>query len=124
MKFVHLFLPLCLLLFITAFTHCNSPSKSDVSVTTTSESKSISNDKSYVSSPALVRAIFEDSRGQYWIGRDGLGVTKYDGVFSTNYTMKDGVSDNQIRRIQEDQEEIYGWKQEMVSLNMTEKSFQ
>lgn len=103
MKPDYLFFPLCLFLFIIAFTFCNTPSNSDASVTAISESKSISKDKPYTSSPAMVRAIFEDSKGRYWIGRDKLGLTKYDGVFPTHYTMKDGLSDNQIRRIQEDQ---------------------
>lgn len=50
-----------------------------------------------------VRAIFEDSRGRFWFGSHQEGVALCDGREFTYYTVKDGLSDNQVRTIQEDQ---------------------
>jgi ligand-binding sensor domain-containing protein len=61
---------------------------------------------SAIHAPALVRfqtvrSIFEDSRGDYWFGSWGEGVCRFDGESLTYFTMADGLSDNQIRSIQE-----------------------
>ncbi|MBC8757659.1 diguanylate cyclase [Kordia sp. YSTF-M3] len=50
---------------------------------------------------SMVRAIFEDSKGNFWFGSEE-GVCRYDGKFFTYFTEKDGLSNNQIRTIQED----------------------
>lgn len=50
-----------------------------------------------------VRSIFEDSRGRLWFGSHQEGVALCDGKAFTYYTVKDGLSDNQVRTIQEDQ---------------------
>lgn len=49
-----------------------------------------------------VRSILEDSRGNYWFGSWDEGVCRFDGRRLTYFTMKDGLSDNQIRAIHED----------------------
>lgn len=49
-----------------------------------------------------VRSIFEDSKGNYWFGSWNEGVCRFDGKELTYFTVKDGLSDNQIRSIQED----------------------
>lgn len=49
-----------------------------------------------------IRTIFEDSRGRLWFGSHQQGVALCDGEAFTYYTVKDGLSDNQVRTIQED----------------------
>lgn len=50
---------------------------------------------------SMIRAIFEDSKGDFWFGSEE-GVCRYNGKYFTYFTTKDGLSDNQIRTIQED----------------------
>ena len=50
-----------------------------------------------------IRAIFQDSKGNYWLGSHNEGVSFYDGKSFTYFTTKQGLADNQIRSIQEDQ---------------------
>lgn len=50
-----------------------------------------------------VRSIFEDSKGLFWFGSDDEGVCFFDGKSFKYFTVKDGLSDNQIRAIQEDE---------------------
>lgn len=49
-----------------------------------------------------ISAIFQDSKGNYWIGSHNEGVSHYDGRSFEYFTRKDGLADNQIRSIQED----------------------
>ena len=49
-----------------------------------------------------VRSILEDSKGNYRFGSWSEGVCRFDGESLTYYTVEDGLSDNQIRSIQED----------------------
>jgi ligand-binding sensor domain-containing protein len=49
-----------------------------------------------------IRAIFQDSKGNYWFGSHNEGVGFYDGKSFEYFTTSDGLSDNQIRSIQED----------------------
>ena len=49
-----------------------------------------------------VRSILQDSKGSYWFGSWSEGVCRFDGKNLTYFTMDDGLSDNQIRSIQED----------------------
>lgn len=51
---------------------------------------------------SAIRAIFQDSKGNYWIGSHNEGVSFYDGKSFEYFTTKEGLSDNQIRSIQED----------------------
>ena len=50
-----------------------------------------------------IRSIFEDSKGRFWFGSHQEGVCLYDGREFIYYTASDGLSDNQVRTIQEDQ---------------------
>ena len=50
-----------------------------------------------------IRSIFEDSKGRFWFGSHQEGVCLYDGREFIYYTASGGLSDNQIRTIQEDQ---------------------
>jgi ligand-binding sensor domain-containing protein len=49
-----------------------------------------------------IRAIFQDSKGNYWIGSHNEGVSFYNGKSFEYFTTNEGLSDNQIRYIQED----------------------
>jgi ligand-binding sensor domain-containing protein len=49
-----------------------------------------------------IRAIFHDSKGNYWFGSLQEGVAVYNGKAFTYFNVKDGLSDNQIHSIQED----------------------
>lgn len=49
-----------------------------------------------------IRSIFQDKKGNYWFGTDGAGVYRYDTKTLTQFTVKDGLADNQVINIQED----------------------
>ncbi|WP_118973402.1 ligand-binding sensor domain-containing protein [Taibaiella koreensis] len=49
-----------------------------------------------------IRAIFQDSKGNYWFGSHNEGVSVYNGKSFEYFTTNEGLSDNQIRSIQED----------------------
>jgi ligand-binding sensor domain-containing protein len=49
-----------------------------------------------------IRSVFQDSRGNYWIGTNSAGVYRYDSNAVTQFTVKDGLADNQVVQIQED----------------------
>lgn len=49
-----------------------------------------------------IRAIFQDSKGNYWLGSHNEGVSVYDGKSFEYFTTHEGLADNQILSIQED----------------------
>lgn len=49
-----------------------------------------------------IRSIFQDRKGNYWVGTNGAGVYRYDLKTVTQYTVKDGLADTQVINIQED----------------------
>lgn len=49
-----------------------------------------------------VRAILQDRSGNYWFGSHFEGVCRFDGERFQCFTTADGLSDNQVRSIQED----------------------
>jgi ligand-binding sensor domain-containing protein len=49
-----------------------------------------------------IRAIFQDSKGNYWLGSQNEGVSFYNGKHFEYFTTNEGLLDNQIRSIQED----------------------
>lgn len=49
-----------------------------------------------------IRAIFQDSKGNYWFGSHSEGISFYDGKSFIYFTTNEGLADNQIRSIQED----------------------
>lgn len=49
-----------------------------------------------------ISAIFQDSNNNYWFGSLREGVAMYDGQSFTYFTAADGLTDNQIHAIQED----------------------
>lgn len=53
-----------------------------------------------------IRAIFQDSKGDYWLGSHNEGISHYDGKTFEYFTINDGLANNQIRSIQEDKNGI------------------
>ena len=49
-----------------------------------------------------IRAIFQDSKGNYWFGSYHEGVARFDGTTFTYFTTNEELIDNQIHAIQED----------------------
>lgn len=62
-------------------------------------------------SASYVYTLLEDKRGNLWFGMDGTGVSRYDGVSFTNYTTKEGLSDNYIFQCLKIARGISGWEQ-------------
>lgn len=58
------------------------------------------NKKEYISE--FVRRIFEDSKGNLWMGTNGDGVARYDGKSLTYYNRDNGFCGNAVRGIVED----------------------
>lgn len=50
-----------------------------------------------------IRVIFQDSKGNYWFGSHSEGVSFYDGKSFEYFTTNNGLSDNQVLSIQEDE---------------------
>lgn len=53
-----------------------------------------------------IRAIFQDSKGNYWFGSLQQGVAVYNGKSFKYFTSNEGLSDNQIHSIQEDKDGV------------------
>ncbi|MBK9937638.1 MAG: hypothetical protein IPP02_04470 [Chitinophagaceae bacterium] len=51
---------------------------------------------------SYVYAICEDKKGNLWFGLDGTGLSKYDGINFTNYSVKQGLSHNIVISVVED----------------------
>lgn len=49
-----------------------------------------------------IRAILQDSKGNYWLGSHTEGVCKFDGKTFEYFTTNEGLASNQVRAIQED----------------------
>ena len=49
-----------------------------------------------------IRAIFQDSKGNYWLGSHHEGLGYYNGKSFEYFTTNEGLLDNQIRSIEED----------------------
>ncbi len=53
-------------------------------------------------SPARFFSVLEDRNGNMWFGSIGMGVYRYDGRSFQNFTIKDGLPNNEIVSIYED----------------------
>lgn len=49
-----------------------------------------------------VHSIFQDIKGNYWLGSHGEGVSRFDGTSFEYFTTNEGLADNHILSIQED----------------------
>ncbi|MEO6611567.1 MAG: two-component regulator propeller domain-containing protein [Chitinophagaceae bacterium] len=50
----------------------------------------------------FITAVYEDKKGILWFGVDGVGISKYDGINITTYSVKEGLTDNIVTTIFED----------------------
>ena len=51
---------------------------------------------------SYVLAVYEDKKGNLWFGIDGIGISKYDGINITTYSVKEGLTHNIVNAITED----------------------
>jgi ligand-binding sensor domain-containing protein len=51
-----------------------------------------------------INCIFQDKKGNYWFASNGEGAFRYDGKTLIQFTKKDGLSDDQVFTIQQDQQ--------------------
>lgn len=89
------------LIFILTLSFSCFEKKSAEKETNNSELKSTSNTDT-LKFTSGIRAIFQDSKGNYWFGSLQEGVAVYNGKTFSYYTIKNGLTDNQIHSIQED----------------------
>ena len=92
----------CILLLLTLHFSCVE-NKSTNGATNKFALKAISTTDS-LKFTSGIRSIFQDSKGNYWFGSIREGVALYDGNSFTYFTSNDGLSDNQVIAIQEDNE--------------------
>ncbi len=59
---------------------------------------------SYKWEPGKVWCMLQDSRGNFWFGRDGYGACRFDGETFTHFTKEDGLCSNNVSQIVEDQQ--------------------
>jgi len=108
-------------LFLTTlifFTSCNRQNVLNNSQNQSSTNKTPSNisGKSIKELDKSIPVIFQDTKNNFWFGSKDQGVYKYDGKSLLLFTKKDGLCDNSILGIQEDQlGNIYFDTQEGVS---------
>ncbi len=97
------------MLFVVLFSSCSSQqstdrdhieTQSELDLETDSEARDTGLQLKYSSG---INSIFEDSKGRFWFGSQKEGVCLSIGNELRYFTTKDGLSDNQIRTIQEDQ---------------------
>ena len=73
-------------------------------IPTSSESVAFANDTATLLKYTTgIREIFEDSKGNIWIGSGKEGVCLYDGSTFTYFSQEDGLSHNQVRAVYEDE---------------------
>ncbi len=51
---------------------------------------------------SYITCMLQDSQGYLWFGTDGYGLCKYDGVYITTYTQKEGLVSNSITVLEQD----------------------
>lgn len=93
----------CLLIYLSSCngqTQKNSISNETNNPSLTSQSNSLN--ASVHSIDKNIISIFQDNQGTYWFGTNGAGVYRYDTKTLTQFTVKDGLADNQVIYIQED----------------------
>lgn len=101
----------CLPLLFVFFTSCNQQNKTENFSNSKTEKTPISKKDTIVNVinttttneiDKNIRSIFQDNKGNYWFGTNGAGVYRYDGKRLTQFTVKEGLANNQIQSIQED----------------------
>lgn len=89
-------------LLLLATVHFSCIEKKSTEKTTTLPKLAVASQSNVLRFTSAIRAIFQDSKGNYWIGSHSEGVCCYNGKTFAYYTVTEGLADNQIRSIQED----------------------
>ncbi|MBL7937094.1 MAG: hypothetical protein JNM51_14900, partial [Bacteroidia bacterium] len=101
----------CLPLLLVLFTFCNEQNNTGNIGNSVTEKTTIIKEDSTINMfrttttnevDRNIRSIFQDNNGNYWFGTNGAGVYRYDGKILTQFTVKEGLSNNQVQSIQED----------------------
>lgn len=89
-----------LLIFISSsFLSCNGQVKSEPKQT---ENKTLKFGKPVSQLDNQIWEVFQDKKGDFWFGSNGNGIYHFNGKFLKQITLNDGLIDNTIRGIQED----------------------
>jgi len=92
---------IALYFIITAFTTCNGQNSYRAQI---NDLKSEIEIGDTVKEPGNhLWYVYQDKKNNYWFGSNGEGVFRYDGKTILNFTVKDGLSSDSIRQIQEDE---------------------
>jgi ligand-binding sensor domain-containing protein len=90
-------------LFITSMMlHAACADIKNVQYVTKQDKKSLTSISDTLKFKSGIRAILQDSKGNYWFGSHNEGVCLYNGISFVYFTTNEGVANNQIRSIQED----------------------
>lgn len=84
-----------------AFISCQGQSPSRASQQTANSEASIGAIVDHLSDHLWY--VYQDKKNNYWFSSNGEGVFRYDGKTILNFTTKDGLSNDTIRQIQEDE---------------------
>ena len=103
-RYIYIMKPLPILFAVTILCFsCSGQGKSQATDTSSSKQAPAVASGQVVSEVGKhIRSIFQDRHNDIWLGTDGNGVYRYNGKTIILYTVKDGLSHNQIRTIQED----------------------
>lgn len=95
------FLYISMFTLIGLFISCNGQNV-PTSVATTQRAKSFGQVVTKLDDKAAF--VYQDKQGNYWFGSKNIGIYKYDGKEITLFTKADGLVDDLIIKVQEDQE--------------------
>lgn len=96
---------------LTVLMSCNEPNKPKGITSSVSEQTTVKKEDNTINLfeantttelDKHIRSIFQDKHGNYWFGTNAAGVYHYDGKTLIQFTVKDGLSNNQVQSIQED----------------------
>lgn len=88
-----------LIIISSTFISCKGQEKTEPKIT---ETKSFEFGKTVSNLDNRIWAVFQDSRDNYWFGSNGKGLYHFDGKILRLITSDDGLINNTIRGIQED----------------------
>ena len=101
MKVFIFLLPMLCIAFTSTSCTQKKPKKTDAAVLTELIQPLTSDTLKFTSG---IRAIFHDSKGNYWLGSHNEGLAVYNGTSFSYFTTANGLPENQIRSFQEDEE--------------------
>ncbi len=93
---------LLVLTFLSLLTSCNAQTSTQ-NVSTEHLSHPPANGDTVQKLGSSAMLVFQDSKNDYWFGSWETGLYRYDGKTLINYTTRQGLHDNRIDEIQEDE---------------------